>query len=185
VAATPSGSSEGFLDLRLPEALRAELSRPLGPVLSGDDVPARLARLARFATCGDVVTRDALSWGFVPYVAVVDGRTLRQERADYTHIPFPRAGRVLRVRNPPGFLTAALQEAVRDLVRGGGGLLWVEGEEDLAALSLCREMEESTTVIYGQPGEGVCFVTVDSTVKARVEELLHRMETPHGHQDRS
>ncbi len=46
----------------------------------------------------------------------------------------------------------------------------------MAALALVEEMPVGATVIYGIPGAGVSFVTVDAATKQRVRELIGRLE---------
>lgn len=173
-----SASSDGpaFPDLLLRPSQRPLLSRPLGPVLTEEKARGEIERRRSVSTCGDMVTATLVQWRLTPFVAVVDGKTLRDR-------PFPTErwaeltrGRTLRARNPPGEVTAELQLRLRELVRGGGGLLVVEGEEDLAVLPLARELPLGATLLYGQPGEGLCFLTLDNGVKERVTEILNGME---------
>ncbi|EQD42673.1 protein containing DUF359, partial [mine drainage metagenome] len=80
------------------------------------------------------------------------------------------------VRNPAGMLTQRLRDAVREMVGTGGGLLEVEGEEDLASLALVESLPSGATVIYGIPGEGASFVRVNAASKENVRKLIDRME---------
>jgi uncharacterized protein (UPF0218 family) len=172
---TPSGSSEPSA-WAVPPALRARLGLRYGPVYTGEEADRHLRSLALFGACGDRVTEHALRLGLVPLVGIVDYKTQRNE-------PIPRDAfrsladrRLLRVVNPAGVLTAALRRAVRELVAGGGGLIEVEGEEDLGSLALVESLPAGATVIYGIPGAGVSFVRVDADAKDRVRELIAQME---------
>ena len=174
--ATRSGSNEPPRHLRLRPDLRRELGRPLGPVLTGEAAEAAVRKAGRLATCGDVVTEAALGWGIRPFIGVMDGRTQRGDPRPVspgTRGAFPR---VRSVRNPPGEITVELQEGIRALADVGGGLLLVDGEEDLALLPLLEVLPDRTTVIYGQPGAGVAFVEVDRSSRARARALMDRME---------
>ena len=176
MAATRSGSNEPARHLRLSPGLRGELGAPLGPVLAGEAANEAVRRAGRLATCGDVVTEGALGLGVIPFLAVMDGRTQRgtpRPLASATRAAFPQ---VRTAPNPPGEITVALQEELRALVDQGGGLLLVEGEEDLALLPLVEVLPDRTTVIYGQPGAGVAFVEVDRSSRARARALMDRME---------
>ena len=82
----------------------------------------------------------------------------------------------MRVRNPAGMLTEGLRTAVREILPKGGGLIEVEGEEDLGALALVESMPAGATVIYGIPGEGASFVRVDAISKEHVRHLIRQME---------
>ncbi len=171
---TPSVSSD--VAWVLPEALRSTFSMRYGPVLSGAQAEDRVRSLGLFASCGDMVTRQALELGRIPLVGVVDYKTRRNEPVDPAAFEALAKRRLVRVRNPPGMLTQELRTAVRDMVGGGGGLVVVDGEEDMAALALVEEMPVGATVIYGIPGAGVSFVTVDAATKQRVRELIGRLE---------
>jgi uncharacterized protein (UPF0218 family) len=106
----------------------------------------------------------------------VDYRTRRSEPIDPAAFQVLAKRRSVRVRNPAGMLTERLRRAVREMIDAGGGLVVVDGEEDLGALALVEEMPAGATVIYGIPGAGVSFVTVDGTTKQRVRELIGRLE---------
>jgi uncharacterized protein (UPF0218 family) len=174
-AVTPSGSSEERA-WAVPESLRPTLAEPYGPVYHGKDADRRIRALGVFATCGDRVTQRALELGHPPLLGIVDYKTQRSETVD------PRAFRALaaraerRVRNPAGLLTGRLRTAVHELVAKGGGLIVVDGEEDLGALALIESLPAGATVIYGIPGAGVSFVRVDAVAKEHVRHLIAQME---------
>jgi GTP-dependent dephospho-CoA kinase len=178
-AGTPSASSNGRATGRawvVPESLRPTLAERYGPVYSGEQADRRIVALKVFGACGDRVVARALELGHPPLIGIVDYKSRRDE-------PVPRdayralgARRTMRVANPPGQLTEALRAAVRELVTAGGGLLEVDGEEDLGALALVETLPLGATVIYGIPGEGVSFVLVDDAAKAHVRDLVAQME---------
>lgn len=171
---TRSGSSESGLWI-LPDALRPVFQRPYGPVYHGRAFEQHLRSLSLFATCGDRVTADALELGCFPVLGLVDYKTQRNEPVD----PSAFAGLALRrrvaVRNPPGTISSELRFAVRDLLRAGGGLIEVDGEEDLGVMVLVEFLPTGASVLYGVPGEGVCFLLVDDAAKDRVREILLQM----------
>ena len=156
----------------------------MGPVLKADEARTVLERRDRIVCCGDVVTQTVLDWGWRPFAAIVDGKTLRDRPFPLQGIRTRMGGHERHARNPAGELTAELQREVRELCQGGGGLLVVEGEEDLAVLPLVRELPLGTTLIYGQPGAGLCLLTLDPAVKESVKSILDGMEarpSDHGH----
>ena len=160
----------------VPPALRPELAQRYGPVLAGAAADARLRSLDRCGACGDRVTARAIELGRPPLVGIVDFVTRRAEPVDPSVFAPLAARRRLRVRNPAGMLTERLRAAVRTLVAEGGGLLEVEGEEDLGALARVESLPAGATVIYGIPGAGVSFVRVDAVSKEHVRRLIERME---------
>jgi uncharacterized protein (UPF0218 family) len=62
------------------------------------------------------------------------------------------------------------------MIASGGGLLEVDGEEDLGALALVEALPAGATVIYGIPGAGVSFVGVDAATQEHVKALVAQME---------
>jgi GTP-dependent dephospho-CoA kinase len=171
----PSGSSEETA-WAVPLELRPALARRYGPVYAGADADRAIESLGLFASCGDRVTQRAIELHHLPLVGIVDYATQRNEPIPPDTFHELAARRRVRVRNPPGLLTESLRQAVRELVSSGGGLIEVEGEEDLGSLALVESLPAGATVIYGIPGEGVSFVRVDATAKANVRELLAQME---------
>ncbi|MFC7156607.1 GTP-dependent dephospho-CoA kinase family protein [Halomarina halobia] len=160
--------------LRLPDALRAELKEPVGPIYT--DAAALLADAGDgpLIAVGDVVTEHLLR-ETVPDVALVDGQTKRtplDERVDLS--PFDRE---VRVENPAATLSRDLLVALRAAVEGDRTTaLVVDGEEDLAAVPAIAVAPTGANVVYGQPGEGMVLVVVDEEVRAAMREFLAKME---------
>lgn len=172
-----SGSSEfHFRSLRLPGRLREKLSVPLGPTYSGDEVGRALASVPMFAACGDMVSRDAWAMKRPAFLAIVDGKTERSQAMPTNELEAAYAGRVERTKNPPGMLSEDLQEVIHRRIRNGGGLIVVDGEEDLAVLPLLGEMPLGTLVIYGQPRRGVCMIKVSEQTKRFAKDIMSQME---------
>jgi GTP-dependent dephospho-CoA kinase len=160
----------------VPESLRPTLAERYGPVFAGAEADRRIRALGVFATCGDRVTARAIELGHPPLVGIVDYKTRRDE-------PIPRgifeplaARRRVRVTNPPGYLTEELRSAVRSTIAAGGGLIEVDGEEDLGSLALVESMPNGSIVLYGIPGEGVTFVLADAIAKEHVRLIIGQLE---------
>ncbi len=174
-AGTRSASSEQRA-WAVPESLRATLAERYGPVYAGADADRRLLALGTFGACGDRVTARAIELAHPPFVGIVDYKTRRNEAVDPAAFRSLARRRLVRVKNPPGLLTEALRVAVREIVESGGGLVEVEGEEDLGSLALVESLPAGATVIYGIPGAGVSFVRVDAVSKEHVRHLIAQME---------
>ncbi|HEY6238288.1 MAG TPA: DUF359 domain-containing protein [Thermoplasmata archaeon] len=175
MAGTRSASSDERVWV-VPAALRTTFAEKYGPVYAGKDAEDRLRGLRLFGACGDRVTASAIAVGNLPLIGIVDFKTRRNEPVDPATFAPLAARRRVRVKNPAGMLTERLRTAVRELVDAGGGLVEVEGEEDLGALALVESLPLGATVIYGIPGEGVSFVSVDAVAKDHVQQLVARME---------
>jgi GTP-dependent dephospho-CoA kinase len=174
-AGTRSASSDDRA-WAVPESLRATLAERYGPVLAGAEADRRLEALALFATCGDRVTLRALELHHPPLVGIVDYVSRRDEPIPADAFRSLAERRRRKVHNPAGMLTDSLRTAVREMIAEGGGLIEVDGEEDLGALALVESMPAGATVIYGIPGEGASFVHVDATSKEHVRHLIDQME---------
>ncbi|HTT16340.1 MAG TPA: DUF359 domain-containing protein [Thermoplasmata archaeon] len=181
-AGTRSASSNGRVWV-VPDALRPTLAERYGPVFSGEEADRRILALRVFGACGDRVVERALALGHPPLVGIVDYKTRRGEPVPKETFRALGARQTVRVRNPAGQLTESLRTAVRELAASGGGLVEVDGEEDLGALALVEALPLGATVIYGIPAAGVSFVLVDDVAKAHVHNLIAQMElrrTGHG-----
>lgn len=168
---------------RLPDELRAELARPLGPVLPDAAGVARAERATFVVAVGDVTTERLLAAGVVPRLAVVDHKTKRTtatpEVLPHVEALERRGAVVVRVANPPAVVTDALWDAVAVALAGAVGgattVIVVDGEEDLAALPAVALAPKGAVVCYGQPDRGMVVVEVDETVRAQVREYLSKM----------
>ncbi|MCX2820032.1 MAG: hypothetical protein ACI9QA_001000 [Methanobacteriota archaeon] len=158
--------------LVLPEEMRSELKEPMGEVSPEVD-EERLT--GRVVAVGDMVTYHLLGAGVVPDVAVVDGRTEREDVDEEVVERWSRMEVTALVENEPGTVSDALVDALGDAY-AEGGLVEVEGEEDLAVLPAVALASEGDTVIYGQPGEGIVYVEVDDDSRGYVLDLLSRMD---------
>lgn len=160
----------------VPDSLRPTLAERYGPVYSGPEADRRVRALGLFATCGDRVTQRAIELGHPPLLGIVDYKTRRQEPVAPGSFAVLAARRRVRVTNPPGFLTEQLRSAVRQMIESGGGLIEVDGEEDMGSLALVESLPNGATVLYGIPGEGVSFVLVDPIAKEHVRLLISQLE---------
>ncbi|MCK9298605.1 MAG: GTP-dependent dephospho-CoA kinase family protein [Methanoculleus sp.] len=154
--------------LRLPEAHRDLFKKPFGTLYGSiGELLDRLEGRAVYAV-GDVVTHNLLAAGVVPDVAIIDGYTMR---IPCTRSPLLRARR-LTAKNPPGTITDELVDAITDVVRNPPGVIFVEGEEDLAVIPLVLAAPAGAAVLYGQPQEGVVLRLVDASAKRDAASML-------------
>jgi len=172
--------------LTLPESLRDAFKEPLGPVTtdaeallkavdetrerrgSADEGPARLVAV------GDVVTYHLREAGRVPDVALVDGKTEREAvREEVETALAATEERRVPVENPAAALSAALLDALAEALAASDPVtIEVTGEEDLAALPAMIAAPLGSTVVYGQPGEGMVRVAVTPEARRRARELF-------------
>ncbi|MFQ3475272.1 GTP-dependent dephospho-CoA kinase family protein [Halonotius sp. F2-221B] len=175
--------------LELPETLRGELKEPLGEIYTAPDAlltavddhaeatAASDSSIAetRLLTVGDVVTATLADAGRQPDIAVIDGRTEREPIDPAVEATLSAlAGRRLSVTNPPATISESLLTTLREAATTTELPLTisVDGEEDLAALPAILALPAGTSVVYGQPDEGMVHVPVRPAVRTTARELL-------------
>lgn len=162
--------------IRLPQSLRSAFKEPFGPVYTD---PERLldAVDGPLIAVGDVVTAHLLRAGRTPDVAVVDGRTKREEISPETAAALDALPPGHHVENAPGELSRALLRALRTAaVSAEPQVLDVEGEEDLATLPAVLVAPDGAAVVYGQPDAGMVLVEVTPETRAEILDLLGQFE---------
>jgi len=167
--------------LTLQESLRSELKDPLGPIYTGADTLMQEASPPLLAV-GDVVTAHLLNAGHTPALAIIDEQTERSAVDEWVAEAIASADgfdHELTVTNGAATLSETLLLAIRAAIAATDDtttLLHVDGEEDLATLPVICRAPEGATVVYGQPGEGMVWVTVDAETRQTASALLEKME---------
>jgi len=158
--------------LDLPRELRSELKEPMGSLYT--DADALLADAGDpLVAVGDMVTYHLVNAGRVPDLALVDEQTKRSAVETEVSDAITGFDRRVTVENPPGTLTRELLVAMCEALDGEGTtLLDVDGEEDLAALPAMLAAPLGSTVVYGQPGEGMVRVAITPETRRKARELF-------------
>lgn len=160
----------------LPPSARDAFKEPLGPVFT--DVADLLGdHDGTVVTVGDMVTFHLLCADRRPTVAVLDGRSEREAVAPDVAATLDGLVPDSVVPNEPGTLSAELVGALASAVRGDGGVISVEGEEDLAVLPAVLAAPDGALVVYGQPGEGMVRIEVTPETRERARELFGKLDT--------
>jgi uncharacterized protein (UPF0218 family) len=160
-------------DIKLPDEMIASLKKPLGLLVPGDgDVAAgRVKGMlsgARAIVVGDASYENLLGVGVKPHMAVLDFKVKRK--------PYKKYPAKVSVPNPPGFITGQIWDAISENL-DSGGIIGVEGEEDLAVIPVVLEADFGDVVLYGQPDEGMVYIKVDEDIKEKIAMLLKIMES--------
>ena len=118
--------------------------------------------------------------GVTPDVSVVDGLTKREAVEDSVAEGVARLGgetREVHVENPAATITREIVEALREAIVGPEPtVVVVEGEEDLVTLPAIVAAPLGASVVYGQPNEGMVHAKVTEDAKAKMLDLLGRMD---------
>ena len=114
---------------------------------------------------GDVVAENLLKVGIEPDMMIIDGRSMREKLEISIECD-------ITVRNPQSEITEELINAVKK----GYRRIFVEGEEDLAALPAILYADENSLVVYGQPSKGIMVIRPTEENKQKVRDTLELFE---------
>lgn len=156
--------------MKMTKEAQERMQERIGLLITGEiPVPYRILKKMlkdeQVIAIGDVVAENLLKVGIEPAVLIVDGRSRREDveieiQCDIT------------VKNPQSEITDELVDAIRK----GYKRIFVEGEEDLAALPAILYAHENSVIVYGQPLEGIMVIRPTEENKKKVRETLELFE---------
>jgi len=158
--------------MRMTEKAQQRMQERIGLLITGEiPLPYRILKGmltdedAKVIAIGDVVAENLLKVGIEPEMLIVDGRSMRESVDTSLECD-------ISVENPQSELTEELMAAIRK----GYRRIFVEGEEDLAALPAILYADEQSIIVYGQPGEGIMVIRPTEENKEKVRETLALFE---------
>lgn len=160
-------------DLKLPESLRETLKRPFGRLIKREKEAPEIVKKelekfsGRLIIVGDATYENLLKLGVKPHLAVLDFKIKRMKHKEYPY--------TVKVKSPAGSITSELWDAIQKNMEKGG-VIYVEGEEDLATLPCILEANFGDAVLYGQPDEGIVFINVNEESKQKTAMFIRLME---------
>ena len=159
--------------LKLTEKQRQFFAQPQGILLSLAKDGKSLARL-RMDTNAYAVGDATLEYFLrekLPYqMGVYDKRIARKEvRSPAIDALKPDITAV----NEAGTLSLSLASALKQALKTGAKHVFVEGEEDLAAVALVLLLPLGSTIYYGQPGKGIVELLVTEIAKESFSRALN------------
>lgn len=160
--------------LVLPDNLRPELQKPLGRVLKRLN-PARQG-LTFIVTVGDVATKTFLDAGIRPFLAIIDGKVGRKpfhEALDLLQSQKVKPFETKAVKSGPGYISHEAIGAIKHRMKEGGVIV-IDGEEDLLVLPALIHGPIGSVIYYGQPGEGLVEVVVTKPKQRYALALLKK-----------
>jgi pantetheine-phosphate adenylyltransferase len=173
------GDIDGNGLLIMPAPLKALLSKPMGPVVTNDDLPRTVDGDRRMSVVGvgDEIVAKLVTYGIMPSLAVVDLQS-RRRPYDWQTEAFAKltdGAAVVRIQSGPGYISEAAREAISHWATSGRRtVIVVSGEEDLLTLPVISRAPYGTVVYYGQPNEGAVRVAVDDSARRTAGNLLAR-----------
>ena len=163
------------LDLGLPQHMREELKRPLGPVMGEEELAQRLEDAGPIATVGDMCTETVHRLGFHIHLAVVDYQTKRVFDPMWEKATAMVGDVTVHVSSEAACISSSMYNTILTSWSSPGSVkVVVEGEEDLALLPVILHAPEGATVIYGIPDTGLALVQVDEGARGEVADVLRR-----------
>ncbi len=160
-------------DLILPEKDRQVFKEQLGTELYDSDLEQYHAQTT-LITVGDVVSLTFRKHGIKPFLSIYDGMTERRDMTEFALLVEDEEKE--EVRNPAGMITRDLVDSIRRCMEGSGGLIKVDGEEDLALMPVILLAPLGSDIIYGWPGKCMMRITTDEGIRTKIEHMLFRME---------
>lgn len=166
--------------IELPEKFRPMLRKYFGTVFQGTGkdtikkMEQQLKTPTKLISVGDVTTFHLLESDIIPDIYIIDDRTNRKptpDRVDKNH----RFTQVT-VDNPAGTITEDLVNKIENALSSKKHVrIFVNGEEDLAALPAILMAPLNSIVLYGQPGKGVVLVEITKSKKEEIKDLLNKI----------
>jgi hypothetical protein len=164
---------------QLPQSLRDTLKQPLGMLFSESQLFDYIKKTnTRIVSVGDLVTHTLLTHNISPLFCIIDDHTRRRDldtvKIDRIH---QYGSKTVTVENPAGIITEELWNAIKTIYQKNQNdvLVYVKGEEDLAALPAILLAPSDVTIIYGMPDKGVVAVPATEHHKQKVKDILAKM----------
>ena len=154
------------LDAELNKDVIAELKKPLGKLYPDFEDAIDEIKSSKFLiSVGDATFSNLIKYELYPNLAIIDNLI---QRKNYDHDVI-HTENILNANNPAGTITDDLWETIGNALKlcdnGECYVIDVDGEEDLAVLPCILMASEDTTILYGQPNEGLVILKVSDTIK--------------------
>ena len=154
------------------EDIISELKKPLGKLYPNFEDAINEIKSSEFLiSVGDATFSNLTKHELYPNIGIIDNVI---QRKNHTH-EIIRANHILKANNPAGTITDDLWETIGQALElsnsGECYVIEVVGEEDLAVLPCIIMASPETTILYGQPNEGLVLLKV-SDLKDKAEKLI-------------
>ena len=162
---------------KLTDDLREELREPFGEVVNSNMALERARkRKGMLVAVGDECGQIFLGGGVKPDVLVYDFKIKRQEVPESTKAVLEAfEGKLSRVPNEPSTINPLMEAAVKRALRGKVKKVFVDGEEDLAALVVMMHADDGVLIAYGQPEQGIVLIESCEKTRNRARAVYRRM----------
>lgn len=160
----------------MPQALRKQLKKPLGELVSNlDELKLRLKPNDVVICVGDRSSETILKNKIKPKICIYDGKCSRK-KIKIPEVVRKFKAKEVQVQNPPGQIRWEVFRALDNAIsRKTNTKIIVDGEEDLITLAAIKTAPNGSKIIYGQPKKGLVVVDVTDNSKAGVDKILDKM----------
>ena len=153
------------LDAELNKDILLELKKPLGKLYPDFEDAIDEIKSSKFLiSVGDATFANLVKYELYPNLAIIDNLI---QRKSYNHDVI-HTENILKAKNPAGTITDDLWETIGKALElcdnGECYVIDVAGEEDLAVLPCVLMASKDTTILYGQPNEGLVILNVSDTI---------------------
>ena len=160
------------LDAELNKDIIIELKKPLGKLYPDfEDAIDEIKSSEFLISVGDATFSNLIDHEIYPNLAIIDNLV---QRKNYNHDVI-HTENILKANNPAGTITDDLWETIGQALElsnsGECYVIEVAGEEDLAVLPCILMANPETTILYGQPNEGLVLLKV-SDMKNKAQKLI-------------
>lgn len=150
----------------------AELKQPLGKLYPDfEDAIDEIKSSEFLISVGDATFANLTKYKLYPNIGIIDNLI---QRKNHTH-EIILADHILKADNPAGYLTDNLWETIGQALelsnKGECYVIEVAGEEDLAVLPCILMAGPETTILYGQPNEGLVVLKAGD-LKNKAQKLI-------------
>jgi len=163
--------------VHLPENLRETLKRPMGLLLKDDEatkenILKNIPKDTFLITVGDATTEKMIKFGLDPPLQIVDSLEKRHRRK----LPEGKVRTTLHCTNPAAEITDESINVIKKALGEAGPVrIVVNGEEDLLVLPVVLYAHENSTIMYGQPNEGLVIMTINQEIKEKARKIMNSM----------
>jgi len=129
--------------------------------------------IVKIISVGDVTTQVLLNNKLIPDLAVIDEHVQRKRIPLFDISNF----KIIEAENPAGTITSEAWCEIKKALKicDIKIIIRINGEEDLLVLPVIYEAPLNSKVLYGQPNEGLVVVTVNETIKQKIQNLMQKM----------
>jgi len=162
---------------KLTDELRERLKKPFGELLEGKAALEKVkGRKGMLACIGDECSHFFLKAGIKPDLIVYDLRVKRQPVGEELKAALEgMPGKLVKVKNEPGTISDTMLSAVKRGLEGKVARIFVDGEDDLAALVALMYADDDVVIVYGQPDAGAVVTVSNEETRNRARWLYSKM----------